>query len=253
MIKLKSERDLEFLKVSGQILASTLAVLKSAAKEDVTLKFLDNLARNLLKEADATPAFLDYKSEGASKPYQAAICTSLNEQIVHGLPTEYKLKNGDVLKIDLGVNYKGYFTDAAVTIGIGQISEEARKLIAVTEKALYKAIEECRLGKHLGDIGWIIEKIAREDDFSVVRGLTGHGTGFELHEDPTVYNFGKRGEGCELKEGLVLAIEPMTSVGSGETKQQNDESFVTKDGSLSAHFEHTVAVTRKGPLILTKL
>ncbi len=252
MIKLKSESDLEFLKVSGRILASTLFFLKETAKEGVTLKFLDELAHKSLKEAGATPAFLGYKSEGAGRPYPASICTSLNQQIVHGLPINYSLQSGDILKIDLGVNYNGYFTDAAVTVGIGQISKEASKLISVTELALHKAIAECSPGKRLGDIGWIIEKITEGAGFSVVRGLTGHGTGFELHEDPTVYNFGKRGEGIELKAGLVLAIEPMINIGSGEIKQQKDDSFATKDGSLNAHFEHTVAITKNGPLILTK-
>lgn len=251
MIKLKSANDLEGLRESGKILARVLVALSRAAVSGASLKLLDELARKLLKDAGAESAFLGYRPEESRKPYPAAICTSLNDQIVHGLPDERVLKSGDLLKIDIGVNYKGYITDAAVTVAIGDISSKAKKLMEATKEALKRAIAVCNAGNHLGDIGWEIESAARKGGFSVIRGLTGHGVGFELHEDPTVYNYGSRGEGIELKPGLVLAIEPMVSTGSWSVVQNKDDSYVTSDGSLTAHFEHTVAITESGPEILT--
>lgn len=252
-IKLKNEEDIEYLKKSGKISASILGILKNEAREGVSLKHLDGLAYDLIIKAGAKPAFLGYKSEGLDKPFPASICTSLNDQIVHGLPTKYFLQNGDVLKIDLGVNYKGYFTDSALTVGIGEISKTAKKLISVTEDALNSAVRLCRPGNTLGDIGCVVEKTARKNGFYVIRGLTGHGTGFELHEDPTVYNYGRKNEGFKLQPGLVLAIEPMLSSGSADIMQLEDESFVTKDNSLSAHFEHSIVITQNEPVILTKI
>lgn len=252
-IRLKSEKDLIILRESGKILASVLEVLKNAARAGVKLSYLDEVARKLIKEAGAKPAFFGYQPEGASKPYPAAICTSMNEVVVHGLPTDYALKPGDVLKIDLGVDYKGYITDAASSVGIWPISKEAEKLMAVTERALREAIRVLASGGHLGDIGAAAEEIVKKSGFQVIKNLTGHGVGFELHEDPTIYNYGRRGEGIELKPGMVLAIEPMVSVSSSRVVQQVDDSFITEDGSLSAHFEHTVAITEKGVEVLTLL
>ena len=253
MVKLKSSKDLKFLRQSGLILASVLETLKEAAKEGVKLSHLDKLARELIKKAGSKPAFLGYKPEGGAVPYPAAICTSINEQIVHGLPREYILKQGDVLKIDFGVSYQGYITDAAITVGIGDITKKAEKLISTTKEALKKAIEKCRSGNYIGDIGWVIEKTVKSAGFHIIRNLTGHGVGFELHEDPTVYNYGNQGEGIKLVPGLVLAIEPMVGAGSPDILQQSDDSYVTKDGGLSAHFEHTVAITENGPEVLTKI
>ncbi len=252
MIRLKSTKDIEGLRASGKILARVLGELRKSAKEGVSLRSLDELARKLLKDAGAESAFLGYRPEGGTKPYPAAICTSINEQVVHGLPTDYILKRGDVLKIDTGVRYEGYITDSATTVVIGPASKEIKKLLETTEEALRKAIEACRSGNHLGDIGAAVEETVRKNGFRVVKGLTGHGVGFELHEDPTVYNFGDRGEGIELKPGLVLAIEPMVSVGKGDIEQREDDSFATRDGSVTAHFEHTIAITSAGPEILTK-
>lgn len=251
MMRLKTAKDLAMLRQSGRILASVLKILAAEAKPGVALRSLDYHARTLIQEKGAQPAFLGYKPNGAKQAYPAAICTSVNAQVVHGLPSDYILKDGDVLKIDLGVNYKGYFTDAALTVGVGKIAPPAQKLVTVTEAALAKAIEVCRPGRRIGDIGWTIENHVKKNKFAIVQGLTGHGVGFALHEEPTVHNYGRRGEGMELKPGLVLAIEPMVSVGSGETKQWPDESFAVKDGSLTAHFEKTVAVTEVGPEILT--
>jgi methionyl aminopeptidase len=249
---MKSEKDLDGLRASGRILATILQRLKEAAHEGVRLRDIDALAARLLQEAHARSAFLGYKPEGSRKSYPAHICTSVNEQIVHGLPTDYVLKSGDLLKIDLGVKYQDYFTDAAVTVGIGNISPVAKNLIAATEAALSKAIAMCQAGNHLGDIGFVIEKTTQEYGFRIIKGLTGHGTGFALHEDPTIYNFGKKGEGIELQPGMVLAIEPMVAAGSARIKQHSDDSFATVDKSLTAHFEHTIAIKSNDSETLTR-
>lgn len=253
MVRLKSEKDLKELRISGRILAVTLKALKEKAAVGVKLSELDELARELIENARAKPAFLGYKPEGARRAYPASICASVDDTIVHGLPSGYALRAGDVLKLDLGVNYNGYWTDAAVTVGIGQISKEAKRLLEVTEKSLVLGIAECKPGNHLGDIGWVIENHIKKNDLAVVRGLTGHGVGFALHEEPTVYNYGEKGEGMTLKPGLVLAIEPMVAFGSGDIKQKPDDSFVTRDGKIAVHFEHTVVVTEHRPEILTEL
>lgn len=251
MIRLKKEKDLEGLRTSGSILARTLVALKEKAKEGTNLMELEEAARAMLKEEGATAAFLNYKPEGASTPYPAALCLSLNDQIVHGQPRDRVLKSGDILKVDFGVVYDGYITDAAFTIGIGDISKPAKKLIQVTEESLKEGIAAAKPGGTLGDIGYAIESHVEKNGLSVVEGLTGHGTGFKLHEDPTVYNYGRRGEGMKLQPGLVLAIEPMVSLGSAQIKQSRDDSYYTQDGSLSAHFEKTIAVTKSGIEILT--
>lgn len=236
----------------GRILADVRNQLASTAKEGIILKDLDNLAERLIKKAGALPAFLGYRPEGTEKSYSASICTSVNNVVVHGLPNDYKLKNGDLLKIDLGVLYKEFYTDTAITIGIGKISSEAERLIAITKKSLEAAIENCQLGKSLGDISWAIGNCVKGAGFKVVKGLTGHGIGRQLHEDPVVYNEGKSGMGKNLEVGMVLAIEPMVSAGSSHIIQLSDESYATSDKSLSAHFEHTVAITASGPEILTR-
>ena len=251
MIKLKTERDIETIAKSGRILAEVLEKISQEAKEGVILDYLDKLTRDLLQEAGAKPAFLGYRPTSSEQPFPAALCLSLNEQVVHGLPSSYKLRSGDLLKIDLGVDYKGYISDSAITLGIGKISPTAKKLIEAVKKSLEAAINETRPGKHLGDLGFAIELTIKKAGFNVVKGLTGHGVGFELHEDPTILNYGNKGEGLALKPGMVLAIEPMACLGKGRIIQRADDSFATADGSLTAHFEHTVAVTEKGPRILT--
>ena len=236
---------------SGMILAEALEKISQEAREGITLDFLDKLSRGLLQEAGAKPAFLGYRPTSSEQPFPAALCLSLNEQVVHGLPSSYKLRSGDLLKIDLGVDYKGYISDSAITLGIGKISPTAKKLIEAVKKSLEAAINETRPGKHLGDLGFAIESTIKKAGLNVVKGLTGHGVGFELHEDPTILNYGNKGEGLALKPGMVLAIEPMACLGKGRIIQRADDSFATADGSLTAHFEHTVAVTEKGPRILT--
>lgn len=253
MIKLKTLEEIEKMRVAGKILARITQTIKEAVKEGVSLKSLNELADDLIKKAGAEPAFLGYKPSGASKPYNYSICTSINEVVVHGIPTKYKLKNGDLLKIDLGLRYNGFYSDIALTLPIGEISLLAQRLIKVTREALTKGIEAAVVNNTLGDIGYAIQNHAESNGFKVIKNLTGHGIGRELHEDPFVYNEGKRGEGEKLKAGMTLAIEPMISAGSGKIIQLKNDSYATSDRSLSAHFEHTVAITEKGPEILTKL
>jgi len=252
MIRLKSKEDIKHLRISGKILSDVLRALQQNAREGTYVSSLDSFARELLKRYKASSAFLGYRPEGTNKAYPAAICASLNDVVVHGVPSRKMLKEGDLLKIDIGVNYKGYITDGAITIPIGKVSKDAKRVLETTKRALAEAVDECRAGKRLGDVGSVIELTAKKNKCSVVKGLTGHGVGFELHEDPVVYNFGKKGTGMIIEEGLVIAIEPMLSVGSPHIIQLSDESYATSDGSLSAHFEHTVAITENGSEVLTR-
>ena len=252
MIRLKTKDDIERLRKSGALLAGVLEEIKQNALPGVSLADLDRIAEEYIKKAGAKPAFLGYVPEGAQEPYPASLCASLNDVVVHGIPSAYTLREGDVLSIDLGVDLEGFITDAAITIGVGKIAKEHQKLITTTERALEAAITVCVPGNHLGDIGFAIENKVRTAGFSVVRGLTGHGVGFNLHEDPVVYNYGTQKTGLELRPGLVLALEPMISTGSGSVEEMKDGSFKTKDGSITAHVEHTVAVTNEGPVVLTK-
>ncbi len=237
---------------AGKKLAVVLDFLAKSVKAGIRANELDTIAFRMIKEAGCKPAFLNYKPHGAKKAYPATVCISINEVVVHGVPKDYVIKDGDIVKIDLGLIYKGLYSDAAVTVGIGAIGIKNRNLIETTKRALELGIKEARLGNTLGDIGFAVEQHVKANGFSIVELLTGHGIGRELHEDPYVYNFGKRGEGEELKEGMVIAIEPMVSAGKGKLKQLKDDSFATTDGSVSAHFEHTVAITKEGPRVLTK-
>ena len=216
MVKIYSQEQVAKIKQSGRILARILKILKNEAKIGISLKYLDNLAFRLAKESGAEPAFFNYQPDGAEYPYMASVCTSLNNVIVHGFPTDYKLVSGDVLKIDFGIKYKGYYSDSAATIIIGKSSPVAKNLSRATQKALEEAIKIAKPGSHLGDIGWAIEKTAKKYKVRVIKGLTGHGVGLNLHEDPIIYNYGNKGEGLELKAGMVLAIEPMFSVGTND-------------------------------------
>lgn len=252
MIELKTVEEIKIMKAGGKILAKTLREVAKIAQEGVTLDELDRLAEKTIREAGATPAFLGYQPTGANEAYPASICASVNEVVVHGVPSQRTLRQGDIVKIDCGVLHKGYYTDSAITVPIGEISPEVKKLLEATKKALELAINECRIGKTIGDIGYVIVDQARKHDLKPLKGLTGHGIGKELHQEPTIYNEGEKGTGLSLQEGMVLAIEPMFSVGSDEIRQLADESYATKDDSLSSHFEHTVAITRLGPEVLTK-
>jgi methionyl aminopeptidase len=252
MILLKTNKEIDVLKESGKILSKILNELKNLSKEGANLLYLNDYAKNAAKKAGAVPSFFGYSPDGASSPYPASICASLNDVVVHGVPFDYNLKSGDVFSVDMGINYKGFYTDAAFTVGIGKISSTASKLIKSTRKSLEEAVKEAKNGKFLGDIGYAIERRAKIDGFKVIKSLTGHGVGYEVHEDPIIFNFGEKNTGIKLKPGMVLAIEPMFGVSSGDIVQNRDESYSTRDGGLSAHFEHTIAITEKGAIVLTK-
>jgi methionyl aminopeptidase len=200
----------------------------------------------------AVPAFKGYNVAG--RIYPRCLCASVNDEIVHGIPSNRALREGDIIGLDYGVIYEGFYGDSAITVGIGKVSEEAQRLMDVTEQSLYKGIEQLRDGKRLGDLGAVVQKTAEDAGFSVVRAFVGHGIGKKLHEEPPVPNYGEPDRGLRLREGMVLAIEPMVNVGSHEVEIKEDGwTAVTKDGSLAAHFEHSVAITKTGPFILSQI
>jgi len=250
---LKSDKEIETMREGGRLLASVLEALRKETKVGVETMWLDTVSKKLIHEGGAQPAFLGYLPAGGKRPYPFTLCVSVNDCVVHGIPSDYAIRNGDLVKLDLGLKYKGWFVDSAITVGIGVIDARSKRLMETTKTALRLGIEEAQTGRTLGDIGAAVEEAVRHGGFTIVRSLTGHGIGRELHEEPTVLNFGKRGEGRVLKPGTVLAIEPMTAMGSGTVKQFEDDSYRTSDGSLAAHFEHTVAITSEGPMILTSL
>lgn len=253
MIILKTPEEIKIMREAGKRLAKVVKTLKSEVKEGVTTLELDKLARELIEAEGGKPSFLGYKPHGADVPFPYTLCSSVNDVVVHGLPSEYKIQNGDLVKIDLGLILEGFHSDTAITIGVGEITKEEKKLIRVTEEALWKGIELCRPGKTLGDLGAYMGAHIEKNGFGIVRDLVGHGIGKSLHEDPHVFNFGTPGYGEELREGMVLALEPMVTMGGWKIRQRPDDSFVTADGSKAAHFEHTVAITNKGPQVLTVL
>ena len=246
MIPIKSDSDLEMLERSGRILARVMKALRAFAKVGISTAQIDRLAEELIKKEEALPAFKGYKG------FPASVCTSINEEIVHGIPSGRILLEGDILSLDLGVNFQGYFSDAAVTVAIGKIDSKKKKLIEVAKKALSEGIRQARPENHLSDISYSIQNYVERNGFSVVRQFVGHGIGTSLHEEPEVPNFGRPNEGPVLKKGMVLAIEPMINMGTWECQiQENGWTAVTRDGLPSAHFEHTVAITDKGARILT--
>ena len=246
MIELKSKTQLESMRKSAEILVRVLNSIKEKAVPGVKTNFLDGIARDMILSAGANCAFLGYKG------YPKTICTSVNEEIVHGIPSERVLKDGDIVSIDAGVELDGYFSDAAVTVAIGNIDKNTQKLIDVTREALYKAIDVAMTGARISDMSCAIQDHAEGNKFSVIREFVGHGIGTRLHEDPQIPNFGQPGMGVRLKEGMVLAIEPMVSAGKWEAAISEDGwTAVTTDKSLTAHFEHTVAITGEGPVIMT--
>lgn len=248
MIILRSDEEIGQIRKAGRILALTLARLKKYAEAGVTTKELDSVAEDEISRNGASPAFKGYKG------YPAAICASVNEVVVHGIPSDRRLVDGDILSIDVGVRHGNFFADAAITVAIGEISETAKKLIKVTEEALYRGIENARPGKRLFDISANIQSHVESNGFSVVRAFVGHGIGDKIHEEPEIPNFGAANKGPRLEPGMVLAIEPMVNEGTFEVKIQDDGwTAVTVDRKLSAHFEHTIAVTKGSAEILTVL
>jgi methionyl aminopeptidase len=249
---LRTPAEIEVMAEGGRRLGAVLQELKSHTKEGVSTLELDRIAHDLIVKGGDKPAFLGYRPAGALKAYPFTLCASVNDVIVHGTPSGYVLKQGDIIKLDLGLKHEKFYLDAAITVAVGRVSGDAKKLLAVAEEALYAGIKEAKLGRTLGDVGYAIERVVKKNKFSVAEGLTGHAIGENLHEDPVVFNFGDRGRGEKLLPGMVFAIEPMVAVGAGEIIQLRDESYGMMDGSLSAQFEHTVAITEKGPRILTK-
>jgi methionyl aminopeptidase len=247
LIKIKSAVEIDKIRKSCEIVVETLELLKKYIQPGVTTIKLDKIAYDFIMKKGAIPAFLGYRG------YPATICVAINEVVVHGIPDNRKLKEGDIIGIDVGVKFNEYYGDAAITVGIGEISKNAKRLMDVTKMALYRGIEKCIKRNHLSDISYAIQTTAEENGFNVVRKFVGHGIGTELHEDPQILNYGPPNMGPILKSGMVFAIEPMVNEGTHEVEVLDDKwTVLTKDRKLSAHFEHTVAITENEPLILTK-
>ena len=249
MIQLKSPREIEVMAEGGKILADTVAMLSERVAPGISTLDLDTLAELFIRSHDnAVPAFKGLYG------FPGSICTSINEEIVHGIPSRKRvLREGDLVSIDVGVGYKGFFTDSAATVAVGETDDESKRLLAVTVEALEAGIAAATLGNHIGDIGAAIQQVVEGAGFSVVRELVGHGIGTEFHEEPQVPNYGKPKRLMKLSPGLTIAIEPMVNAGTPRTRTMPDRwTIVTADGSRSAHFEHTVAITDQGPRVLTR-
>lgn len=248
MIILKSKNEIEKMAVACRIVAEVLEVLVHAVRPGLTTLELDILAERCIRARGGVPAFKGYRG------FPSTLCVSLNEQVVHGIPSKRRLKAGDIVGLDLGAKWEGYYGDAAVTIPVGLIPSATQSLLATAQEALYMGIKEVSPGKHLSDVSHAIQGCAEARGYSVVRAFVGHGIGTALHEEPQVPNFGPPGRGPRLKPGMVLAIEPMVNIGGADVEILDDGwTVVTVDGQLSAHFEHTVAITDEGPQILTEL
>jgi methionyl aminopeptidase len=248
MIIGKSRREIEKMRAAGQLVGRVLQELRRMALPGVTTLEVDRAAEKMIRDAGAQPTFKGYHG------FPFSICASVNEQVVHGFPSNYKLKEGDIFSIDCGATLEGFVGDTATTVPIGKISEELQQLIRVTEESLELAIEQCREGKHLGDIGWAVQQHAESKGYTVVREYVGHGIGRRMHEDPQIPNYGAPGKGVKIRNGYVFAIEPMVNIGSHRTKVLPDGwTVVTLDGQPSAHVEHTIAITEDGPQVLTRV
>jgi methionyl aminopeptidase len=246
MINLKTDKEIEIIRANGRILAKTLELLGEKIKPGVRTKELDRLAEDFIRREGAYPAFKGYRG------YPASICISIDNEVVHGIPGDRMIEEGQLVSVDIGVFKDNYYADGAFTFAVGPVSNQAQRLIQITQEALKRGLESVREGGFLSDISYAIQSFVEKNGFSVVRDLVGHGIGMNMHEEPQIPNFGPSGQGPILKKGMVLAIEPMVNAGSFEIETKEDKwTIVTKDGSLSAHFEHTVAVTENGAEILT--
>ncbi len=246
MITLKSKREIELLKEAGHIVYLTHQYLRPYIKAGIKTKELDSLAEKFIRSKGATPSFKGYEG------FPSTLCISINDEVVHGFPGERVLQDGDIISIDIGACYKGYHGDSAWTYTVGEVSDDAKYLLEHTEKALYEGIKQAKVGNRIGDIGYAIEKYAKEHNLGVVKELVGHGVGTSVHEAPDVPNYGTKGTGPKIRDGMVIAIEPMLTLGSPDIYvEDNDWTVVTVDSSLSAHFEHTIAITNEGVIILT--
>jgi len=251
VVTLKTPEETAKMREAGRIVAEMLAACRAAVRPGVTTAELDRIAAEVLRARGATSNFLGY-GVPVLPPFPGVICTSVNEQVVHGIPGKRRLKEGEILSIDAGAIVEGWHADAAVTVPVGNVSPEAAKLIAVTEEALRRAIATAKVGKRLGDIGAAVQEWVEGQGYSVVRNYVGHGIGRAMHEDPQVPNYGIADRGRRIEEGLCIAIEPMVNIGRSETRTLDDRwTVVTADGSLSAHFEHSLWCTARGPIVLT--
>ena len=248
MIHIKTPQEIAIMTQAGKILAKVIKQTAEIAEQGITTKELDKAAESLIFSYGCEPAFKGYDG------FPAALCASVNNVIVHGVPSDYKLKQGDIFSLDLGLKYKGYYSDMAITIPIGEVSPEAQRLMRVTKKALKMGIKKARPGNTIGDIGNTIQRYVEPQGFSIVRELCGHGIGKNLHEDPEILNYGKRHKGEKIKPGMVFCLEPLVATGTGKMKKGADgHGLETKDNSLSAHFEHMIAITETGNQVLTSL
>jgi methionyl aminopeptidase len=246
MIIQKSPEEIEQIAAAGRVLARCLSLLHGKARPGVTTAELDEAAERFIRSQGGEPAFKGYRG------FPGSICASPNSMVVHGIPDDYELKRGDVLSTDVGVVLDGWVADAAITVAVGNVTPLAQRLLATTRASLFEAVEACRVGNRLGDISHAVQQRVEQDGFSVIRSLVGHGIGRDMHEDPQIPNVGEPGTGPELAEGMVFAIEPMVNAGAEDVRMGSDNWAVySRDGSLTAHFEHTVAITAEGPRILT--
>jgi methionyl aminopeptidase len=254
MAKIKTPEEIVLLRESGRRLAVVLLEVKKIIKVGVTTGELDALAEKLIRAGGDTPPFLNYTPHGARHPFPATLCVSLNDEIVHGIPSvDRVIKDGDIVSIDLGLTHKGMITDAALTVAVGKVSPEVTQLLKETERSLYEGIKAARGGGHIGDIGAAIETVARKHGYGIVRELGGHGVGHAVHEEPYIPNYGKKKNGPLLKPGMVLAIEPMFMLGAEDVRVMPDGyTIISEDGSLSAHFEHTIVITEGSAEIITQ-
>lgn len=248
MIRLKSGDDIARIRKAGRIVADVLAALREKVRPGVETAELDRIARAMIERAGATPSFLGY----GRPPYPAAICTSVDDEVVHGIPGRRRLEEGQILSVDVGACLDGFHADAARTFFVGSVPEDAARLVRVTEECFWKGFEQAVAGRRIGDVSAAVQRHAESFGYGVVRQLTGHGVGYQLHEDPDVPNFGTAGRGLRIEPGLVVAVEPMINAGSSDVEILDDGwTIVTRDGARSAHYEHTLAVTSDGPVVLT--
>jgi methionyl aminopeptidase len=250
---MKSAQEIKILHEGGQKLSLILRKVAKLVKPGISAEDLDELSFKLISQYGGKPSFLNYQPDFADKPFPKSMCVSINETVVHGIPSKAMiLKEGDLVSLDLGMEYKGLFTDMAMTMGVGKISPRLQKLVKITRESLERAIKASKVDNTLGDIGYAIQNYVKKNGLAVVTSLVGHGVGYAPHEEPAVFNFGTPGQGLKLEPGLVIAIEPMVTFENGAVKEKEDGSFVTINGQIACHFEHTIAITEKGPIVVTR-
>ena len=248
MIIGKSQKEIEKMRASGQLVGRVLQALREMVEPGITTLEINDAADRMIRDGGAYPTFKGYNG------FPFSICASVNEQVVHGFPSNYELQEGDIFSIDVGVTLEGFVGDTATTVPVGRVPEDRLRLIRITEECLDLAIEQCRIGNHVGDIGWAVQTHAEAHGYSIVRDYVGHGIGRQMHEDPQIPNYGKPGKGPKIRRGYVFAVEPMINIGSQHTKTLKDGwTVVTLDGQPSAHVEHTIAITEAGPEVLTRV